>query len=80
MPTVDIQKHSLNRVLIRRVTTVTSIRNNKKEVIGYKATCNHGPADKPLETKVYPLSQWGEMAYQLASEWALLHKCNGERK
>jgi hypothetical protein len=64
-----------NRLLIRRITTVRSIRNNKNEVIGYKATCNH---DIPPATKIYPISQWGEIAFQLAREWALDHKCNGD--
>jgi len=63
------------QLITRRITTLSAIRNVKREVIGFKATCNHG---NPIETKVYPLSEWGGIAYDLAQDWALNHKCRGD--
>jgi hypothetical protein len=64
-----------NRLLIRRITSVKAIRNTQRDLIGYKAECNHSV---PPETKVFPLSQWGSIAYELAEDWALNHKCRGD--
>lgn len=68
-------KVSPSKLIIRRITSLRAIKNNDGDVIGYKATCNH---NNPPETKVYPLTQWGEIAYQLAKEWTLDHKCRGD--
>lgn len=69
------QKPMLNRLLMRRITSVMAIRDNHREIIGFKASCNHS---SPPETKIYPLSQWGSIAYDLAEDWALNHKCRGD--
>lgn len=70
-------KASPNHVIIRRITSVKAIRaqSGKREIIGFKADCNHS---NPPETKVFPLSQWGAIAFELAQDWALLHKCRGD--
>lgn len=64
-----------NRLLIRRITTVKSVVNSQKQIVGWKAECNH---NSPPEMHMYPLSQWGDIAQELAEEWALLHKCHGD--
>jgi hypothetical protein len=66
-----------NRLLIRRITTVSAIRNTKKETVAFKGTCNHG-ADGEKIVKVFTLMAWGAIAYELAEDWALNHKCSGD--
>jgi hypothetical protein len=66
-----------NRLLIRRITSVKAVRKmtGNREIIGFKAECNHS---SPPESKVYPLNQWGNIAFELAEDWALNHKCRGD--
>lgn len=67
-----------NRLIIRRVTTMRAIRNLKNQVVGYKSECSHNSGSKP-EVRIFAISKYGEeLAYELASEWALEHKCMGD--
>jgi hypothetical protein len=69
------EKITPNRLLIRRITSLRVIKNHANDVVGYKAECNH---NSPPEVKVFPLSQWGGIAFELAEDWALNHKCRGD--
>lgn len=64
-----------NEILMHRITTLQSIRNSKGEKIGFKAECNHRGGEN---RKIYTLSEWGDIAYDLAIDWALNHKCSGD--
>ena len=68
---------SPDHLIIRRVTTVTKIRDHSGKTVGYKAECSHRT---PPEKKLYPVEMWGiEMSFELAQDWALNHKCSGEK-
>jgi hypothetical protein len=64
-----------NRLLIRRITTVVSLKDRHNDVIAFKANCTHS---SPPEVRVFTIKEWGSIAFELAEDWALNHKCSGD--